>query len=83
MTTILNLPDELLFMICEKLSNVVDIVNDDSYVTNYSVSYKDSKTQKWVYYNEFEGNINSYTSKINPVNNLLFSHIPLYSLVLK
>ena len=48
--------------------NVVDIVNDDSYVTNYSVSYKDSKTQKWVYYNEFEGNINSYTSKINPVN---------------
>ena len=47
--------------------NVVDIVND-SYVTNYSVSYKDSKTQKWVYYNEFEGNINSYTSKINPVN---------------
>ena len=27
MTTILNLPDELLFMICEKLSNVVDIVN--------------------------------------------------------
>ena len=27
MTTISNLPDELLFMICEKLSNVVDIVN--------------------------------------------------------
>ena len=48
--------------------NVVEIINDDSYVTNYSVAYKDSQTQKWVYYNEFEGNINSYTSKINPVN---------------
>ena len=48
--------------------NVVDIINDDSYVTNYSVAYKDSQTQKWVYYKEFEGNINSYTAKINPVN---------------
>jgi hypothetical protein len=48
--------------------NVVDIVNDDSYVTNYSVAYKDSQTQKWVHYNEFEGNVNSYTAKINPVD---------------
>ena len=48
--------------------NVVEIINDDSYVTNYSVAYKDSQTQKWVYYNEFEGNINSYTAKINPVD---------------
>ena len=48
--------------------NVVEIINDDSYVTNYSVAYKDCQTQKWVYYNEFEGNINSYTSKINPVD---------------
>jgi len=47
---------------------VVDIVNDDSYVTNYSVAYKDSQTQKWVHYNEFEGNVNSYTAKINPVD---------------
>jgi len=48
--------------------NVVDIINDDSYVTNYSVAYKDSLTKKWVHYNEFEGNINSYTAKINPVD---------------
>jgi hypothetical protein len=48
--------------------NVIDIVNDDSYVTNYSVAYKDSQTQKWIYYNEFEGNINSYTAKINSVS---------------
>ena len=48
--------------------NVVDIINDDSYVTNYSVSYKDSQTQKWVHYNEFEGNVNSYTAKINQVD---------------
>ena len=48
--------------------NVVEIINDDSYVTNYSVAYKDYQTQKWVYYNEFEGNINSYTAKINPVD---------------
>jgi hypothetical protein len=48
--------------------NVVEVVNDDSYVTNYSVAYKDSQTQKWVHYNEFEGNINSYTAKINPVD---------------
>jgi hypothetical protein len=48
--------------------NVVEVVNDDSYVTNYSVSYKDSQTQKWVHYNEFEGNINSYTAKINPLD---------------
>ena len=48
--------------------NIVDIINDDSYVTNYSVVYKDSQTQKWIYYNEFEGNINSYTSKTNPVD---------------
>ena len=48
--------------------NVVDIINDDSYVTNYSVAYKDSLTQKWVYYNEFEGNINSYTAKINSLD---------------
>jgi hypothetical protein len=48
--------------------NVVDIINDDSYVTNYSVAYKDSQTQKWVHYNEFEGNINSYTAKINSVD---------------
>jgi hypothetical protein len=48
--------------------NVVEIINDDSYVTNYSVAYKDSVTKKWVYYNEFEGNINSYTAKINPVD---------------
>ena len=27
MTTISNLPDEILFMICENLNNVVDIVN--------------------------------------------------------
>ena len=26
MTTILNLPDELLFMICEKINSVVDLV---------------------------------------------------------
>ena len=48
--------------------NVVDTINDDSYVTNYSVAYKDPLTQKWVHYNEFEGNINSYTSKINLVD---------------
>jgi hypothetical protein len=48
--------------------NIVENINDDSYVTNYSVAYKDSQTQKWIYYNEFEGNINSYTSKINPVD---------------
>jgi hypothetical protein len=48
--------------------NVVEVVNDDSYVTKYSVAYKDSQTQKWVYYNEFEGNINSYTAKINLVD---------------
>ena len=48
--------------------NIVEIINDDSYVTNYSVAYKDSQTQKWVHYNEFEGNINSYTAKINPVD---------------
>jgi hypothetical protein len=48
--------------------NVLDTINNDSYVTNYSVAYKDSLTQKWVHYNEFEGNINSYTSKINPVD---------------
>lgn len=48
--------------------NVVEVINDDSFVTNYSVSYKDSHTQKWVYYNEFEGNVNSYTPKINPVD---------------
>lgn len=48
--------------------NVVEIINDDSYVTNYSVAYKDSQTQKWVQYNEFEGNVNSYTPKINPVD---------------
>jgi hypothetical protein len=48
--------------------DVVEVVNDDSYVTNYSVAYKDSQTQKWVHYNEFEGNINSYTAKINPVD---------------
>ena len=48
--------------------NVVDIINDDSYVTNYSVAYKDSITKKWIHYNEFEGNINSYTEKINPVD---------------
>lgn len=48
--------------------NVVEDINDDSFVTNYSVAYKDSQTQKWVYYNEFEGNINSYTPKINPVD---------------
>jgi len=48
--------------------NVVETVNDDSYVTNYSVAYKDLQTQKWIYYNEFEGNINSYTAKINPVD---------------
>jgi hypothetical protein len=48
--------------------NVVEVINDDSFVTNYSVAYKDSQTQKWVYYNEFEGNINSYTAKINPVD---------------
>ena len=48
--------------------NVVDVINDDSYVTNYSVAYKDSHTQKWVHYNEFEGNINSYTPKINLVD---------------
>ena len=48
--------------------NVVEVINDDSYVTNYSVAYKDSQTQKWAYYNEFEGNVNSYTPKINPVD---------------
>ena len=48
--------------------NVVEVINDDSFVTNYSVAYKDSQTQKWVYYNECEGNINSYTPKINPVD---------------
>ena len=48
--------------------NVVEVINDDSYVTNYSVAYKDSQTQKWVQYNELEGNINSYTPKINSVN---------------
>ena len=48
--------------------NVIDVINDDSYVTNYSVAYKDSHTQKWVHYNEFEGNINSYTPKINLVD---------------
>ena len=48
--------------------NIVEIINDNSYVTNYSVAYKDSQTQKWVHYNEFEGNINSYTAKINPVD---------------
>ena len=48
--------------------NVVELINDDSFVTNYSVAYKDSQTQKWVQYNEFEGNINSYTPKINPVD---------------
>ena len=48
--------------------NVVEVINDDSFVTNYSVAYKDSQTQKWVYYNEFEGNVNSYTPKINPVD---------------
>ena len=48
--------------------NVVEIINDDSYVTNYSVAYKDSQTQKWVYYNEYDSNINSYTAKINPVD---------------
>jgi len=48
--------------------NVVDIINDDSYVTNYSIAYKDSQTQKWVHYNEFEGNVNSYTEKINQVD---------------
>jgi hypothetical protein len=41
---------------------------DDSYVTKYSVAYKDYHTQKWVHYNEFEGNINSYAPKINPVD---------------
>jgi len=46
---------------------VVEVINDDSYVTKYSVAYKDSQTQKWVYYNEYEGNVNSYTAKINPV----------------
>jgi hypothetical protein len=48
--------------------NVVEVINDDSFVTKYSVAYKDSQTQKWVYYNEYEGNINSYTAKINPVD---------------
>jgi hypothetical protein len=48
--------------------NVVEVVDDDSYVTNYSVAYKDLQTQKWIHYNEFEGNINSYTAKINPVD---------------
>jgi len=49
--------------------NVVERVSDDSYVTKYSVSYKDSQTQKWIQYNEFmDGNINSYTSKINAVS---------------
>ena len=48
--------------------NVVEVINDDSFVTNYSVAYKDCETQKWVYYNEFEGNVNSYTPKINPVD---------------
>jgi len=48
--------------------NVVEVINDDSFVTKYSVAYKDSQTQKWVYYNELEGNINSYTAKINPVD---------------
>ena len=48
--------------------NVVEVLNDDSFVTHYSVAYKDSQTQKWVYYNEYEGNINSYTPKINPVD---------------
>ena len=32
------------------------------------MAYKDSQTQKWIHYNEFEANINSYTAKINPVD---------------
>ena len=48
--------------------NVVEVINDDSYVTNYSVAYKDSQTQQWMQYKELEGNVNSYTPKINPVD---------------
>jgi hypothetical protein len=48
--------------------NVVENINNDSYVKKYSVSYKDSQTQKWVSYKELDGNINSYTPKINPVD---------------
>ena len=48
--------------------NVVENINDDSYVTNFSVAYKDCQTHKWVNYKELEGNTNSYEAKINPVN---------------
>ena len=48
--------------------NVIENIDNDSYVTKYSIAYKDLHTQKWIYYNELEGNINSYTPKINPVN---------------
>ena len=48
--------------------NVVERVSHDSYVTKYSVAYKDSQTQKWTQYNELAGNINSYTPKVNPVS---------------
>jgi len=48
--------------------NVVDDTNNDSFVTNFSVAYKDCQTHKWINYEELEGNTNSYEAKINPVN---------------
>jgi hypothetical protein len=42
--------------------------NEDSYVKSYSVAYKDCQTQKWVQYKQFDGNVNSFTPKINSVD---------------
>jgi len=48
--------------------NVIENIYNDSFVKKYSVYYKDSLTQKWIYYKDFDGNQNSYTCKINPVD---------------
>jgi hypothetical protein len=48
--------------------NIIDNIYNDSYVKKYSVYYKDSITNKWNYYKDFDGNINSYTIKNNLVD---------------
>ena len=50
MTTILNLPDELLFMICEKINSVVDLVAFSCCSKRLNFICKDSKIDNYDVY---------------------------------
>jgi hypothetical protein len=47
---------------------VIDDITNDSYVKKFTILYKDIITQKWIKYKDLDGNINSFTPKINEIN---------------